>query len=560
MRSPSSLVYLLAAIQGSLADPSWNFVQNGTTGILALEAIVVSPTLALLFDNSENAPLMINNHSAWGALWDFTTNTVAPIDVRTNTFCASGGFLSNGTMVSVGGTQALNGDIDPVEEGGYMGIRLFDPCDNPNGEACTLFEDPPNLHLAAERWYPSSLRIFDGSLMVVGGTHTLVLFYNTADQAENTFEFFPPKDGGVTRPSAFLERTLGPNLFPRAFALPSGQVFIVANNQSIIYDIETNTETVLPDIPNGVRVTNPMDGTATLLPLSPPDYIPEVLVCGGSNKSDLIPPTSLSSQDPASDQCSRITLTEEGIKRGWEIDHLLEPRVMPEMILLPNGQVVITNGAGSGYAATDSVSDPVTNASNADHPVLTPSLYTPGAPLGERFSNSEMPTTDIPRMYHSTATLTPNGNIFIAGSNPNFVVNHTTKFPTEFRAEFLNPPYMSRSRPILSNIPKQILFNQEYQLDAQIPDDLDTSSIKVALMDLGFSTHAFHSSQRLVFLEAQIVENTLRIKSPPNNRIYPPGPGFLYLTVGDVTSVGAQVMVGTGEAPPVADQGIRINI
>ena len=137
----------------------------------------------------------------------------------------------------------------------------------------------------------------------------------------------------------------------------------------MIYDVETNTETSLPDIPNGVRVTNPFDGTAALLPLSPPDFIPEVLVCGGSNASDTTPSLALSSQDPASEQCSRITLTPAGIKKGWEIEHLLEPRMMPEMALLPNGQVLITNGAMTGYAAIDSVSDAISNASNADHPV-----------------------------------------------------------------------------------------------------------------------------------------------------------------------------------------------
>lgn len=66
------------------------------------------------------------------------------------------------------------------------------------------------------------------------------------------------------------------------FSLPDGKVFMVANNQSIIYDIEQNTETILPDIPNSVRVTNPFDGSAILLPLSPPDFTPEVLVCGKS--------------------------------------------------------------------------------------------------------------------------------------------------------------------------------------------------------------------------------------------------------------------------------------
>lgn len=51
----------------------------------------------------------------------------------------------------------------------------------------------------------------------------------------------------------------------------------------------------------------------------------------------------------------------------------------------------------------------------------------------------------------------------------------------------------------------------------------------VALMDLGFSSHAFHSSNRLVFMEAQLSRSrkSLTITSPPNNRIYPPGPGML---------------------------------
>jgi len=108
------------------------------------------------------------------------------------------------------------------------------------------------------------------------------------------------------------------------FSLPDDTVLMVANNQTIIYDVEINKETILPDIPSGVRVMNPFDGAATLLPLSPPNFIPEVLVCGGSNSSDQIPSLQFSSQDPASNQCSRLTLTPEGIKKGWEVEHLLE--------------------------------------------------------------------------------------------------------------------------------------------------------------------------------------------------------------------------------------------
>ncbi|CAK5262141.1 unnamed protein product, partial [Mycena citricolor] len=102
--------------------------------------------------------------------------------------------------------------------------------------------------------------------MIVGGIHEETPFYNT--DPVNSFEFFPSKDGGVPRPSAFLERSLPANLFPRwvlqafhvkllnlcsVFALPDGKVFMIASNQSIIYDIEAKTETILPDLPNGVR-------------------------------------------------------------------------------------------------------------------------------------------------------------------------------------------------------------------------------------------------------------------------------------------------------------------
>lgn len=175
---------------------------------------------------------------------------------------------------------------------------------------------------------------------------------------------------------------------------------MVANNQSIIYDIETGDERILPNIPNGVRVTNPLDGSAILLPLSPPNYDPEVLVCGGTNITDTTPQAEISSQTPATDQCSRILLTEEGIERGWIIERMLESRVMNELVHVPNGRVLIINGAQTGVAAISGTKDPVGN-SNADHPAFTPSLYTPDAPLGQRISNAGMPTTNIARLYHS---------------------------------------------------------------------------------------------------------------------------------------------------------------
>ncbi|KAJ7916299.1 glyoxal oxidase precursor [Mycena leptocephala] len=512
------------------------FVQNGTSGILALEAIIVSPTLALFFDFSQTGgPLMINGHSAWGALWNLETNQPTALDLVSDTFCASGGLLSNGTMVSVGGNNVSTSTV----EDGRMGVRIFEPCSDPNGNGCTIFDNPDLVHLAETRWYPSSLRIFDGSLMIVGGIHEGTVFYNT--DPVNSFEFFPSKDGAIPRPSAFLERSLVANLFPRVFALPDGKVFMVANNQSIIYDIEANTETILPDLPNGVRVTNPLMGRRPFFPFPSPLHPRSAGVRwneqerSDSSRGPLEPGSCLGPVQPYHTHTC-------GIKKGWEVERMLEGRVMLEMILLPTGQVLITNGAQTGYAAISSVGV-ITGNSNADHPALTPSLYDPLAPLGHRISRKGLPTTDIARMYHSTVSLTPSGNLIIAGSNPNINVNETVKFPTEFRVQYLNPPYMSLPRPTLSGVPTKIAFNSKFTVRVTIPAHVAASPVvKVALMDLGFSSHAFHSSSRL----------TLEISSPPITGWY------IFLTVGDMTSVGAHLMVGSGASPPVPDQGRRI--
>ena len=83
---------------------------------------------------------------------------------------------------------------NPVIKPGNQAIRLFGPCLSPTGEGCTVFEDP-GLQLITDRWYPASIRIFDGSLLIAGGSHVNSDFFNT-DPA-SSFEFFPRKEETV---------------------------------------------------------------------------------------------------------------------------------------------------------------------------------------------------------------------------------------------------------------------------------------------------------------------------------------------------------------------------
>lgn len=93
------LIAVCSATAAPTPTPEWKFNLVGAPGIVAIELMVISENLVAFFDRATNNPLQIDNHTAWGALWNTDTNTAIPLDLASDTFCATGGWLSNGTMV-----------------------------------------------------------------------------------------------------------------------------------------------------------------------------------------------------------------------------------------------------------------------------------------------------------------------------------------------------------------------------------------------------------------------------------------------------------------------------
>lgn len=452
-----------------LASSQWTLEQKGSTGVHAMQLAIISETHALIIDKVEHNPLTIDGHSAWAALYNLKTHAVKPLRMQSNSFCAGGTFLSNGTLINVGGNPVVEDHTSAADFGdvnGLQGVRLFHPCESESADGCMINENHSRVRMASPRWYNTVIRIPDGSAMIIGGAKKGG-WINNATVNNPTIEYYPPKSihgsNGMPIPMPFLKDTLNSNLFPIAFVLPDGKVVIVANRDAMIYDYEANTERRLPQLPNNVRVTYPMTGTALLLPLSPENgYTPEILICGGSTVDDTKPSWEISSQDPASSQCSRMVLTDEGISNGWQVEQMPQARTMPDAVLLPTGQIIIVNGAESGISGYGNVRNQV-GASNADIPVLVPVLYDPSAPSGQRFSSDGMPESEIPRLYHSVATLTPAGDVMVTGSNPN-LDRSELKYGTEYRVEWLKPPYMQQVRPEIIGAVNTIGFGVPCQL------------------------------------------------------------------------------------------------
>src|SRR6185437_7795639 len=120
------------------------------------------------------------------------------------------------------------------------------------------------------------------------------------------------------------------NLYPQVHVLPDREdtMFLFANKKSILYNYESReTIAFLPDIPGPPR-SYPLTGTSVLLPLSyRNNYKPEILICGGSPKTD--------SKAPAANSCGRIDLSKD--KPVWDMDDFGGiGRVMPDSVILPN--------------------------------------------------------------------------------------------------------------------------------------------------------------------------------------------------------------------------------
>ena len=97
---------------------------------------------------------------------------------------------------------------------------------------------------------------------------------------------------------------------------------------------------------------------------------------------------------------------------------------MPCVAPLPDGTFLILNGAQHGVAGFGLALNPNLNAI----------LYNPSQPVNQRISI--LNNTIVARMYHSEATLLPDGRVLVSGSDPQtYYPNGTEIFPEEYRIE-----------------------------------------------------------------------------------------------------------------------------
>ncbi|KAG6658435.1 aldehyde oxidase GLOX1-like [Carya illinoinensis] len=454
--------------------------------------------------------------------FDIDTAKIRPLKVEWDLWCSSGGLAADGTLVGTGGW--LNGSRT---------VRYMRPCLD-----CDWKEY--QTALADLRWYATQATLANGGFILVGGRRSFSYEYVPREGDSNSKAINFP----------FLNETTDldeNNLYPFVHLSTDGNVFIFANHRSVLLNTQTNTIVrELPVLDGGSR-NYPASGMSALLPIKlhhvqNPELIPvEVIVCGGA-KPEAYGLAQKGNFTQALQDCNRLQITNPDAK--WIKETMPSSRVMGDMLILPNGDLLILNGAKIGTAAWYS----------ADDPNFTPVLYSPDKPQDQRFM--ELAPATIPRMYHSASSLLPDGKVLVGGSNPNAGYNFTAKYPTEMRIEKFSPPYLDpalaikRPEILVESSEASLLYGKMFSVQFKSNEALVTKEdIMVTMYAPPFTTHGFSMNQRLIELvHVDVVKvsggsHQVNVTAPPTGMVAPPGFYLLFVVHRGLPSKGMWVQI-----------------
>ncbi|XP_042021042.1 aldehyde oxidase GLOX1-like [Salvia splendens] len=413
------------------------------------------------------------------------SNSVRPLTLSTNIWCSSGAVLPPGG----------NG--------------------NNNNYSCNWQETTKAL--SQRRWYATSHILPDGRQIIVGG------------RGKFNYEFYPKKSAGEGSYNLpFLYQTFQSgkenSLYPFVLLNIDGTLFIFANNRAILFDhMNSKLIRTYPTLPGGTPGTTPARLCA-----------PTCSYERAYNNRDFV---------EALNTCGRIRINDPDPQ--WVMETMPLARVMGDMLLLPDGNVLIINCAAFGTAAWEL----------GRSPVLSPVLYYPDNQPGLRFEVQNPTTT--PRMYHSSAILLRDGRVIVGGSNPHEFYNFTNVlFPTDLTLESFSPPYLDPQfgylRPwILSPVSgSEVGYWQDVMIRFSVGSGRVVKiKIMVTMIAPAFATHSFSMNQRLLILDGWDVKAVgrskyqLRVRMPGSGNFAPGGYYLLFVVHRDIPSEGIWIHI-----------------
>ncbi len=465
---------------------AWSSVMNW--GLVAINQVLLDNGDVLMWDGG---PGCIGSTSA--TVYDPTTGTFTPVPVPNDPttdndiFCSGVTALANGEVIVVGGHDCT---------GTYIGAdttNIFNP-------ATLQWSSGPTM--AYHRWYPTATTLPNGQVLISVGSQ-----YTNTDYVSIP-EIYNP----VSNTVATLNAPISDSNYPFMFVLPNGNVLQAGSDEGAYASEELNLTTDTWSIVD----PNVVDGSSAV------EYQPgKILKAGASD------PETASNSAPSAATAYVLDTTQPSPK--WQqTASMSSPRTWLNLTMLPDGNVLATGGS------TD------LGGVNPANAVYSAEEWSPTTGTWTTLASMQ-----VPRLYHSTALLLPDGQVLVAGGGENYVNNDN--YPS---AQLYSPPYLFNGpRPTITSAPSTIQYGSNFFV--QTPNGSSIAS--VSLIKLGSVTHSVNMGQSFQNLSFQQATGGLNIQAPANADLATPGYYMLFLVNGKgVPSVAAilQVPVAPRDTQP----------
>ena len=357
------------------------------------------------------------------------------------------------------------------------------------------YERVSNLSLA--RWYPTLVGLRDGKVLAVSGLDKFGQIIpgknEIYDPAKRRWQF-----------DKLLKHTFP--TYPSLFLLPSGNLFFSGSNSGFgpatgdrtpgIWNLTSDAFKIVP----GLRDPNDLETSGSVL--LPPAQAQRYMVIGGGGVGSKQSTTSRMDIADLSSPTPQFT----------PAGNLPQPTRYPEVVLAPDGQVIIAGGAR--YYRGEQGSD-----------LFECHSYDP-----ETGKLTKLASPTIGRDYHSEALLLPDGRIVTLGSNPLYG-NAADATPGYFQKaiEIYSPPYLYHgTRPLITGGPQELVRGQSGQFGVSDPAAIETAN----LLRPAAVTHVTDIEQRSIALSFTREAGSIRVTIPEGPGLVPSGWYMLFVNDG----------------------------
>lgn len=484
--------------------------------VRGVHSVLLHNGKVLLIAGSGNSPEMFKAGEFRTTVFDPATGTFTDVPTPADLFCAGHVQLPDGRVLVVSGNKAYP---DPNGGADYRGLKasyIFDPVTN----AYTRTNDPQDGH-----WYPSATILGNGDVLSLGGL---------GEDSRGTVvtEYFDTSAGRWLSRNETKQTWSFWGLYPSMILLQDGRLFYTGSHVfgdnlpgggAKLYDYGTGAITDVP----GLQDKNQRDQSASVL--LPPAQDQRVITMGGGNNQNAIAAnryTDLIDLKVPNPRYTAGPLLPQGTKTGRVPQSGAEGKMYVSAVILPDGKVFETGGALYNRA------DPVYEASMFDPAADT---YTPG-----------MAVDPVPRGYHSSAVLLPDGRVLAVGDNPG-------NGSFDMRLSLYSPPYLhtGAARPRITSV-----AHQRWAYGTAQRITVDGPVTRASLIRPAAVTHSSDPNQRSVDLPMTVVREgmTVDLNLTSNPNLAPPGWYMLFVTdANGVPSHARWVEVGPAAGAPAPD-------